>query len=178
MYNFKRFVPYNTDYSASKRWFSHKVLYTEIFQSKNHSHNSLKNCNDEERSYITTYSGNNVGDFKYNALIFFIIQKLTNTEENPTFVLGKGKDKNEKKMSENYFEFLKEMNDVNSLQISFPVGKEKTKYTMSIDNFLNIITVSTENLHSEKITTANLLKHLSVNINKGIMYLDLIEKKS
>lgn len=176
MYKYSKFIPHKTDDFTSKRYFTYKVLYTKTTQSENHKINFLKNLNAKEKSYIVTNSGNNYGDFKYNALLFFIIQKLTNTEEHPTHIVGKLKDKTKKTLSENYLEFINEINDVNALQIDFLVGKDKLKYTMTVDNFLNIITISTSIFHPEEINTTNLLKLISTEINNGIKYLDLIDE--
>ena len=178
MYNYDKFFigERNLCYATSKRYFTHKVLSTEIVQSKKHKINILKNYNARELSSIVTQSGNNMGDFEYNARLFFIMQKLTNTEEFPTYIIGRFNDKSERKMSENYIDFLEEIKSVNKLYINFLVGEDKLKYEMSVDNFLNVIIISTSVFHPEEISTRNILALLNGKINEGIRDLDLIER--
>lgn len=177
MYN--RFIPLTNqkrDFFISKKYFTHKVLCTEIVESKKYRSKLFNRYKSEEKSYVTTFCGDKPGDFLYNALILFAIQKIANTEEYPVFVTGKTKNGKEIVMPENIIEYKEKIQDVNYLKITFLVGENKLHYTMTVDNFLNIITITTSAYHPEELGTFNILKLLCGKINEIIRYVEISEQ--
>ena len=79
-------------------------------------------------------------------------------------------------MPENLIEYKEKIQDVNHLKITFLVGENKLHYTITVDNFLNIITITTSAYHPEELGTFNILKLLSGKINEIIRYVEISEQ--
>ena len=158
-----------------KKYFSHKILYTEVVPSKKFKNSFLNKYMSMENSYIKSFCGDEIADFNYNCMIFYILQKMTDRDNCPTQVLGTLHNGIKIVMPTNYEEFRERVADVVAVEISFYAGEARVKYHLSVDNFMNIIKVSIRKFHPEELTSSNILKLLTNRINEGIGCIEFFE---